>query len=170
MQGPEYDRYSTEKALEHFNRYLNEYPHGRYVGEIMPKINKLNNDLAKGIYLIGSYYEKIYRYEAALIYYDDLERRYGDTFFAEKARSKRSILEGIVKSELPYRSINQNYRDAIGVYYAIKRKDTRNPWEFWRRDPLTPEERSRLNWARKLIDVAKAHKKEAKELLIQKKS
>ncbi len=164
VQGPEYDKYSTEKSIEYFNRYINEYPHGRYAGEVMPKVNKMNQDLAKGIYLIGNFYEKQYRYEAALVYYDDLERRYGDTFFAEKARAKRSVLEGIVKSELPYRSINQNYRDAIGVYYAIRRKDTRNPWEFWKRDPLTPEERGRLNWARQLIEIAKQHRKEAKVL------
>lgn len=164
VQGPQYDKYSTEKALQYYNRYLNEFPHGRYRAEIMPKIGKLNQNLAEGIYMIGEFYEARHRYEAALIYYDELERRYGDTFYAEKARSKRSILEAIVKSEIPYREINRNYRDAIGLYYAIKRKDTRNPWEFWRRDPLTPDERRRLEWARKLIEVAKQHKKEAKQL------
>lgn len=164
VQGPQYDQYSTEKALEYLNRYVDEYPAGRYVSDASIKIDKLNATLAESLYLIGQYYENLGYYEAALIYYDDLEERYPDTFFAEKARAKRQILETIVQSELPYKQLIRNYDDIRNIYYSLKRKDTRNKWEIWKKDPLTPDQRNRLNWAEKLLIIAKDHVKEAKQI------
>lgn len=164
VQGPQYDQYSTEKALDYFIRYTEEYPAGRYVSDASVKIDKLNATLAESLYLIGEYYEKLGYYEAALIYYNDLEERYPDTFFAQKASSKRQILETIVQSELPYKQLIRNYDDIRNIYYSLKRKDTRNKWEIWKKDPLTPDERNRLIWAEKLVKIAKSHVDEAKKI------
>ncbi len=164
VQGAEYDQYSTEKALAYFNRYKDEYPAGKKIGDVFVKIDQLNRYLAESIYLIGYFYERIGYYESALIYYEDLEKKYGETFFAEKARGKRDILTAMVKLEMPYRELVKNYSDLLSVYYSIKRKDPRNVWEFWRKDPLSPLERDRLNWAKQLIKIAKQHVDEAKKL------
>ncbi len=164
VQGAQYDQYSTEKALEYFNRYKDEYPAGKKIGDVFVKMDKLNKYLAKSIYLIGYFYERIGYYQSALIYYGDLEKKYGETFFAEKARGKRDILTAMVKLEMPYRELLKNYSDIIGVYYSIKRKDPRNFWEFWREDPLSPLDRNRLNWAKQLVKIAKQHVNEAKKL------
>ena len=115
VQGPEYDQYSTEKALQSFYRYRDEYPQGRNIGDVFDKINVLNQYLAKSIYLIGYFYERLGYYEAALIYYDDLDEQYGGTFYALKARAKRNILEAMVKLELPYRELLHNYKEIISL-------------------------------------------------------
>ena len=164
VQGPEYDKYSTEKALEYFNRYISEFPHGRHNADSQVKIVKLKNSLAKGLFHIGQFYEKQKRYEAALIYYQEVDNLFPDSIFSEKARAKRPVLEAMVEAMMPYKQIIKNYEDSIRVYYSIKRKDPRFIWEFWRKDPLTPRERNRLEWAEKLVNVAKNHKKEAEQL------
>jgi len=164
VQGPEYDKYSTEKALEYFSRYVSEFPHGRHSADAQVKIGKLKESLAEGLFLIGQFYEKQKRYEAALIYYKEVEYLFPDSIYSEKARSKRPVLESIVEILMPYKQIIRNYEDSIRVYYSIKRKDPRFVWEFWRKDPLTPGERKRLEWAEELVKVAKAHRKEAEQL------
>lgn len=163
-QGPEYDQYAIEKSLEYYTRYVNEFPQGRYVNEAIENIPKLNQQLAEKIYLIGEFYEKQNFYEASLIYYDDLHKKYPDTFFAEKARDKRQKLETIVKLEVPFKEVQKNYNDIAGIYSRLKRKDTRQPWEFWRSDPLTPEQREQFEWSEALLKVAREHVKEAREI------
>ena len=164
VQGPEYDKYSTEKALENFNRYISEFPHGRHNVDAQMKITKLENSLAKGLFQIGRFYEKQKRYAAALIYYKEVQNMFPNSVYSEKARAKRPVLEAIVDTLMPYKEIIRNYEDTIRVYYSIKRKDPRFPWEFWKKDPLTPKERKRLEWAEKLVKVAKSHKEEAEQL------
>ncbi|MCD6460264.1 outer membrane protein assembly factor BamD [bacterium] len=164
VQGPEYDQFSTEKALEYFNRYASEFPHGKNNADAQVKINKLKQNLAKGLFLIGEFYEKNKRYEAALIYYNEVESLFPDSYYSEKSRSKRPVLEGIVEALMPYKEIMRNYEDCIMLYYSIKVKDPRFPWEFWKKDPLTPKERKRLEWAEQLVKAAKSHKKEAEQL------
>ncbi|RJP58898.1 MAG: outer membrane protein assembly factor BamD [Candidatus Auribacter fodinae] len=163
-QGPEYDQYALEQSLEFFNRYVNEFGHGKFTGEALTHLPDLNQSLAEKIYLIGQYYEDLERYEAALIYYDDLNKRYPDTFFAEKVRSKRQKLEAVIKMEIPYKTVRKNYQDITKVYRQLKSKDTRQPWEFWMKDTLTESEREKLNWSKELLRIAREHVKEAKDI------
>ncbi|MCB1195934.1 outer membrane protein assembly factor BamD [bacterium] len=163
-KGPEYDQYSIEKSLQMLNRYITEFPYGRYAGEAYMLIEQSNLKLAESVYLIGEYYEKNAHYDATLIYYDDVDKTFKNTFFGEKVRAKRNFIETLVKLELPFKEVRRIYFDIVAHYHRLRARDQRNFWEFWQPDPLSPSERHQFTIIKKMLPLAKAHYKEGESL------
>jgi len=77
---PQLDQENTYKALEEFNRFLEEYPSdGELVDEARRKILECRTKLAEKAFLNAKLYERLGDYEAALIYYGEVVSEYSDT-------------------------------------------------------------------------------------------
>jgi outer membrane protein assembly factor BamD len=79
------DQAYTEKAIEEFQRFLEDYPHS----ELAPKANeymkKCREKLAQKNFKNGESYRKRAIYRSALVYYDYVLDNFYDTKFAERS-------------------------------------------------------------------------------------
>jgi outer membrane protein assembly factor BamD len=79
--GPDRDSTATEEALAEYERMLDIYPQSSYVERARQRIHECRQSLARGHYLVGSFYQRarhawrsaIGRYEAILRNYPDYE-------------------------------------------------------------------------------------------------
>ncbi len=84
-QRPELDQEYTNKALRHFQNFIEAYPDGEMRGEAEKEIQKLRSKLARKQLLGGNVYRKMGIYDSAIIYYNILLEKYYDTPAAEDA-------------------------------------------------------------------------------------
>jgi outer membrane protein assembly factor BamD len=79
------DQTYTEKALEEFQRFLEDYPTSPLLPEAAQAMLKCRERLAEKNFKIGESYRKRALFGSAIIYYDYVLDNYYDTSFAEKA-------------------------------------------------------------------------------------
>jgi len=87
-----YDKKAIEQALFYYRRCLREYPKGEHVKEVEARIAELDHRRAKGIYEVALYYERRRQYRAALVYYEDLMKRFPLSPYAEEAEARAEIM------------------------------------------------------------------------------
>lgn len=92
------DQTYTEKAIEEFQRFLEDYPGSELVPKANEYMRKCRDKLAQKNFKSGESYRKRALFRSALVYYDFVLDNYYDTKFAE-----RSLWE---KAEC-YRQLNE---------------------------------------------------------------
>jgi outer membrane protein assembly factor BamD len=79
------DQRYTYKAIEEFQRFLEDFPASEHVPEVQKKLSQARAKLAKKEYSTGNLYRKMAYYEAAVISFNDVLNRFYDTRYAEPA-------------------------------------------------------------------------------------
>ena len=79
------DQTSTEKAIEEFQKFLEDYPNSPLVPKVNEYMRKCRDKLAEKKFKAGESYRKRALYRSALVYYDYVLNNYYDTKFAEKS-------------------------------------------------------------------------------------
>lgn len=88
MLSPKYslDQDYTNKAVDTFQLFIEDYPNSDMVGEATKMIEKCRDKLAHKQFDSGRLYQKMKEYTAARIYYDLVLNNYYDTPYAAKAQ------------------------------------------------------------------------------------
>ena len=79
------DQESTEKAIEEFQKFLDDFPTSDLVPEANKYMKLCRDKLGKKYYSNAETYRKLTWYKSAIIYYDFVLDNYYDTKFAEKS-------------------------------------------------------------------------------------
>jgi outer membrane protein assembly factor BamD len=79
------DQKYTYKAIEEFQRFLEDFPGSEHVPEVQKKLDETRGKLAKKEFNTGNLYRKMTYYEAALVSFDEVLNRFYDTRYAEPA-------------------------------------------------------------------------------------
>jgi len=79
------DQTYTEKAIEEFQRFLEDYPGSPLVPEANNFLLKCRGRLAEKNFKVGESYRKRALFSSAIIYYDYVLDNFYDTSFAEKS-------------------------------------------------------------------------------------
>jgi outer membrane protein assembly factor BamD len=82
---PALDQTNTEKALEEFQKFLEDYPNSPLVPKANEFMHKCRGKLAQKNFRNGESYRKRALYRSALVYYDYVLDNYYDTKYAEKS-------------------------------------------------------------------------------------
>ncbi|MGH7496198.1 MAG: outer membrane protein assembly factor BamD [bacterium] len=77
------DQKYTERAVEEFQKFLEDYPASELKEQASQKLEELRNKLAKKEYNSADLYRRLSYFESALVYYDEVLNRYYDTIYAE---------------------------------------------------------------------------------------
>lgn len=79
------DQKYTWRAIEEFQRFLDDFPRSDLKDEVVEKLNTTRNKLAKKEYGVADLYRRMAYHEAALIYFDEVINRFYDTKYYEPA-------------------------------------------------------------------------------------
>jgi outer membrane protein assembly factor BamD len=79
------DQKYTLKAIDEFQRFLEDYPNSPLRKDVEAKLKKSREKLAKKDYKAAELYRKMGEWRAAQIYYQSVEEKYYDTSFGPKA-------------------------------------------------------------------------------------
>jgi len=79
------DQKNTLKAIEEFQRFLEDYPTSEHVEPVEKKLFEARAKLAKKEFDTGNLYRKMTLYEAALFSFDDVLNHFYDSQYAESA-------------------------------------------------------------------------------------
>ncbi len=79
------DQKYTLKAIDEFQRFLEDYPNSPLRKDVEEKLKKCREKLAKKDYKAAELYRKMSEWRAAEIYYRSVEDKYYDTSFGPKA-------------------------------------------------------------------------------------
>ncbi len=83
---PELDQTNTLKAIQELKVFLDEYPENGHAQEAQELLFQARSKLAQKLYKNGRIYYKLKRYDAALIYLQEVLEQYSDTRYAAQAR------------------------------------------------------------------------------------
>jgi outer membrane protein assembly factor BamD len=84
----DYDQGATEKAIDAFTEFITRYPNSEKVVQAEENIVDLKTRTSQGAFHIAQFYESQKRYEAAIIYYEDVLKREPETERGKIAREK----------------------------------------------------------------------------------
>jgi outer membrane protein assembly factor BamD len=87
-QRAEYDQNAANQAIAAFGDYLLRYPAGEKASLAQQYLTALKEEQAKGLFTIGSFYEKNKQYRSALIYYNDVIEKNPASGWATQAKDK----------------------------------------------------------------------------------
>lgn len=79
------DQENARKAIEHFQRFLEDYPDSPLKKQVEANLQACRTKLAKKDYDNGVLYRKMGYFESALIYFESVLASYYDTQYGEKA-------------------------------------------------------------------------------------
>ena len=112
IESPKYyhDQEYTEKALERYQEFLDDYPNSKFIDDVLLSIGILREKLGKKVYETGILYMKMEEYESAKISFQTVIDEYYDTgiiYFAQ---------QGMIKALAKNNEIN----DAKSLLYKYK--------------------------------------------------
>jgi outer membrane protein assembly factor BamD len=87
-----YDKKAIEQALLYYRRSQREYPKGEHVEAVKQRIAELDHRRAEGLFEVARYYEQRRKFRAALLYYDDLTKRFPLSPYVEQAEERAGAL------------------------------------------------------------------------------
>lgn len=90
---PTYDQSPTDQAIRELEAFAREYPQSELVGEASRRLNELKERRAQHEYQVGQFYERLKRPASALIYYETIIDRFGQTAIAPKAAERVQVLQ-----------------------------------------------------------------------------
>jgi outer membrane protein assembly factor BamD len=79
------DQKYTFKAIEEYQRFMEEFSTSELAGEVEKRLSTLRNKLAKKEFNTGNLYRKMTVYESAILSFDDVLNRFYDSQYAEPA-------------------------------------------------------------------------------------
>lgn len=79
------DQKYTYKAIEEYQRFMEEFSTSELAGEVEKRLSTLRNKLAKKEFNTGNLYRKMALYEAAIYSFDEVLNRFYDSQYAETA-------------------------------------------------------------------------------------
>ena len=81
IESPKYfhDQEYTEKALERYQEFLDDYPSSKYVDDVLTSIDMLRQKMANKLYETGILYMKMDEYESARMTFERVTSYYYDT-------------------------------------------------------------------------------------------
>lgn len=79
------DQTYTEKAVEEFQKFLEDYPDSQLAGQVNEYMQKCREKIAQKHFRNGESYRKRTFYRSAIIYYNYVLDNYYDTKYAEKS-------------------------------------------------------------------------------------
>ena len=103
IESPKYfhDQEYTEKALEHYQEFLDDYPNSKYVNDVLASIEILREKMGLKLYETGILYMKMEEYESAKMTFERVVDHYYDTAVVHQAR------QGMVKALAQNRQIDE---------------------------------------------------------------
>jgi outer membrane protein assembly factor BamD len=130
MLSPGYnlDQEYTNKAIEHFQLFINSYPDTDRAKEANGLIDKMRRKLEQKALASAKLYYNLRQYKAAALSFDNLLREYPDTQDAEEAHFY------IIQSyyQLAERSIagkqKERYRKAVDAFTSFKERYPESKW------------------------------------------
>ncbi|OUW38108.1 MAG: hypothetical protein CBD44_01790 [Flavobacteriaceae bacterium TMED184] len=114
IESPDYynDQSYTEKALERYVEFLDDFPESEYNQNVTESMSILRNKLSKKLYETGVLYLKMDEFEPARMSFNDALNQYYDTDIIDQ------IHYGIIKSYVKEKNI-----DLAKKYWLNKGKD-----------------------------------------------
>jgi len=87
IESPEYylDQTYSQKALERYQEFIEDFPSSPKVSEALVAIQELRNKMAFKVYETGILYNKMEEHQSAIFAYEQLLDNYYDTAYAENA-------------------------------------------------------------------------------------
>ena len=103
IESPKYfhDQEYTEKALERYQEFLDDYPNSKYVNDVLASIEILREKMGLKLYETGILYMKMEEYESAKMTFERVVDHYYDTAVVHQAR------QGKVKALAQNRQIDE---------------------------------------------------------------
>jgi len=103
IESPAYynDQFYTEKALERYIEFLDDFPDSEYNQTVTESMSILRNKLAKKLYETGILYLKMDEFEPARMSFNNALDQYYDTDIIEE------VHVGMIKSFIQEKNINQ---------------------------------------------------------------
>ena len=113
IESPKYyhDQDYTDKALQRYQEFLDDFPESKYVTDVLSSINILRNKLGLKSYETGILYMKMEEYESAKISFNQVLDTYYDTDVIHQAR------QGIIKAYAGDRDIDKA-NEILKIYEA----------------------------------------------------
>ncbi len=110
---PQKDQTKTKEAIREFAEFIEEFPQSQYADTAAYYMNEAREKLAEKMLMNAKFYEKIERYESAVVYYQYLLENYPGSAFASEAQIR--LAEALVKGN--------RYADAAVVLTHILDSD-----------------------------------------------
>ena len=103
IESPKYfhDQEYTEKALERYQEFLDDYTNSKYVNDVLASIEILREKMGLKLYETGILYMKMEEYESAKMTFERVVDHYYDTAVVHQAR------QGMVKALAQNRQIDE---------------------------------------------------------------
>ena len=103
IESPKYfhDQEYTEKALERYQEFLDDYHNSKYVNDVLASIEILREKMGLKLYETGILYMKMEEYESAKMTFERVVDHYYDTAVVHQAR------QGMVKALAQNRQIDE---------------------------------------------------------------
>jgi len=107
IESPKYyhDQEYTEKALERYQEFIDDFPNSQFTDDIISSINILREKLAEKLFESGILYMKMEEYESAKIYFQLVIDSYYDTpiiFVAQKEMVKALAKNREIENAIAY--------------------------------------------------------------------
>ena len=90
---PSYDQSPTDQAMRELEAFVREYPQSELVTEASRRLSELKERRAQHEFQVGQFYEQRKRPASALIYYETIIDRFGQTALAPKAAERAHVLQ-----------------------------------------------------------------------------
>ena len=134
IESPKYyhDQEYTEKALERYQEFLDDYPNSKFNDDVLSSIESLREKLSEKLYETGILYMKLEEYESAKMTFQMVMDQYYDTSFINfahqgmvkalaKNREIEDAVELLIKNEVDLTGSGL-YDDAEKIIDDMKRK------------------------------------------------
>ena len=134
IESPKYyhDQEYTEKALERYQEFLDDYPNSKFNDDVLSSIESLREKLSEKLYETGILYMKLEEYESAKMTFQMVMDQYYDTSFINfahqgmvkalaKNREIEDAVELLIKNEVDL-IVSGLYDDAEEIIDDMKRK------------------------------------------------
>jgi outer membrane protein assembly factor BamD (BamD/ComL family) len=83
----------TQSAIDEFKDFVKENPDAELSGKAQDEIHRLKEKEAENNFVIGSFYEKQKKYDAAKVYYQAIVENYKMTSWAPKALNRLQAID-----------------------------------------------------------------------------
>ena len=90
---PDYDQELTQEAKDRYKEFVSKHPEAELSREAQEKIYGLTEKEAEKDFNVGQFYEKQEAYKSAVIYYEDVIKKYPRSTWAKESLERIQVLE-----------------------------------------------------------------------------
>ncbi|MCF7885737.1 MAG: outer membrane protein assembly factor BamD [Candidatus Marinimicrobia bacterium] len=85
------DQQNTRRAIRYCQSFISNFPNSKYVEEVEKDIQNMRNKLGHKLFTSGDLYRKMHRWEAAVIYFNEMIDQYYDTEWVIDAKLEKAF-------------------------------------------------------------------------------